>query len=871
MQKRGIWFFVVTVVLLGLSAFINYSEDPNLGLDVAGGVRFTIRAEIGNLSAEERTGEAWARKANQTVQILERRAAQSLGVSEANVYRKGNDKFIVELPGVSNEAEARAILTASARLQYFWPRNVATDRDISRPYVVEYIDERDETGATINVEKFRRRTTTDTEYIEPKSEEWQRMLERWELITTGDMLVSADARLGPNNRNYEILLQFKSDGASALNQFAARHVSRGEFLAAVMDDEVVSFARIEDGVTQFTGGQVVLTGNFDAREANRVASLLNGGALPVDLVEENLTKVLPSIGRQALSQILLAGMISFALIAVFLIAYYLFAGFVALLALIAYVSLSYAAFKLIGVTFSLAAIAGFILSIGMAVDANILIFERIKEELREGKGLLTSIELGFKRAFPAILDSNACTILTSAVLMWIGTGPVKGFATTLLIGVFISLFTAVMVTRALLLMFTSLGIAKNPKLYGVGRSWFGEKWEAEANEKPLQIIGKMKLYFLISGLLIVPGLIAVFMGGIKPNVEFLGGIESVVRLPDGSAMSAQEISDKVEAAGFQGANVKIGDPEENSTRPLAYITIPPRENPEVDRYFALSREANVEQARKELQDLRTQIGTEIVTAVGANASLNEQGAITDEASFESTGPAVREETIRGAIIGVIASSVLIVLWLSLRFGLALGGFVMGLRFGFSAILAMLHDVGIIIGLSAIFGLLFNWEVSQLTITAMLTVIGFSVHDTIVIFDRIRENLQRPIAGEPFDRLVDRSITQSIARSLNTGGIVILTLFILVFWGSATPDLKHFNAIMLIGILAGTFSSIFNASPILVLWERIVRNRKGDDATILHDQAKKKPKREFDIDEEATVWRDPSEQKSGYGQVRRKKK
>ena len=202
MQKRGIWFFVVTVVLLGLSAFINYSEDPNLGLDVAGGVRFTIRAEIGNLSAEERTGEAWARKANQTVQILERRAAQSLGVSEANVYRKGNDKFIVELPGVSNEAEARAILTASARLQYFWPRNVATDRDISRPYVVEYIDERDETGATINVEKFRRRTTTDTEYIEPKSEEWQRMLERWELITTGDMLVSADARPGPNNRNY---------------------------------------------------------------------------------------------------------------------------------------------------------------------------------------------------------------------------------------------------------------------------------------------------------------------------------------------------------------------------------------------------------------------------------------------------------------------------------------------------------------------------------------------------------------------------------------------------------------------------------------------------------------------------------------------
>ena len=433
MQNRSIWFFVVTVVLLGLSAFINYSEPPNLGLDVAGGIRFTIRAEVENLPAGERGGATWAAKANQTVQILERRASQSLGVSEATVYRKGEDKFIVELPGISNEAEAREILTTSARLQYFWPRNVSTDGDPTRPYVVEYVQETDENGATVTVEKFRRRSV-ETEYIEPKSPEWDRMVERWELITTGDMLVSADTRVAGND-NWEIFLDFKAEGIQNLNEFARRHVGRGEYIAAVMDDQVVSFARVQDDVTSFTGG-VRLTGDFTAQEARSIANLLNGGALPVDLVEENLTKVLPSIGRQALSQILLAGLISFGLTAIFLVSYYLFAGFVALLALIAYVTLSYAAFKLIGVTFSLAAIAGFILSIGMAVDANILIFERIKEELREGKGLLTAIDLGFKRAFPAILDSNACTILTSAVLMWIGTGPVKGFASTLLIGVF---------------------------------------------------------------------------------------------------------------------------------------------------------------------------------------------------------------------------------------------------------------------------------------------------------------------------------------------------------------------------------------------------------------------------------------------------
>ena len=860
MQKRGIWFVVVTVVLVGLSVLVNTQVAPRLGLDVAGGVRFTIRAELDKLAPEERSGDAWARKANQTVQILERRAAQGLGVSEANVYRKGTDKFIVELPGVSNEAEAREILTASARLEYYWARNVATTLDPARPY------ERPPGEQDIFVRRG------SSEPIEPKSPEWNRMIERWELLTTGDMLLSAEAGLNPaSTTQYQITMTFKGEGIESLNRFLGRTVNKKEWIAAVMDDEIVSFAEVQDGFTRVTGGQMLLTGNFTFAEAQKTADLLNAGALPVDLVEENISSVLPSIGRQALSQILLAGMISFVVIAVFLIAYYVFAGFVALLALIAYISLSYAAFKWIGVTFSLAAIAGFILSIGMAVDANILIFERLKEELREGKGLLTSIELGFKRAFPAILDSNVCTILTSAVLMWIGTGPVKGFATTLLIGVFISLFTAVMVTRALMLFLTGVGIGKNPKLYGTERGWFGERLEASANEKPLPIIARTKLYFLISLLLIVPGAIAAFMGGIKPNVEFLGGIEVGVRLPEGSNLTAQQVAERVEAAGFNGANAKIGDPEENSTRSIAFVTIPPRENPQVERYFALSEDPNVEQARKELQEVRTDIGSKVVAAAGSNAAINEAGAITDEAGFESTGPAVRAETIRGAIIGVIASSILIVLWLSLRFGVALGGFVMGLRFGLSAVIAMLHDVLVIIGLSAIFGLLYNWEVSQLTITAMLTVIGFSVHDTIVIFDRIRENLQRPIAGESFDRLVDRSITQSIARSLNTGGIVIVTLLILVFWGSATPDLKHFNAVMLIGIVSGTYSSIFNASPILVIWERIVRRRKGDEATILHDQAKKKPKREAEIDEEATVWRDPSETKSGYGQVRRKKK
>ncbi|MBA3725109.1 MAG: protein translocase subunit SecD [Armatimonadetes bacterium] len=875
-MQRGIWFILVTVVLVGLSIWVNLTVKPRLGLDVDGGIRFTILADKSKLSPADRTGETWNRKALQTVGILEGRAAQSLGVAEASVYRKGDDRFVVELPGLTDEEEARKVITTSAQLQYYWASNVATDLDPARPY--EHSDATIDTpNGPQDVDRFKRRGQSNDEYLKLGTPEYDRMFDRWKLITKGENLRSAEPDLAPNGR-YNIKLSFKPEGEDALSEFARSHVNRREWLVAVIDREVVSFSHIKEGVTSFKGG-AVLEGRFTPTEAKRLSGLLTAGALPVDLKEQNVTKIAPSIGRQALSQMLVAGFISFGVIAAFLLVYYMFPGFVALLALLAYISLSFAVFKWIGVTFSLAAIAGFILSVGMAVDANILIFERLKEELRTGRTLMTAIDLGFKRAFPAILDSNACTVITSLVLINIGTGPVKGFATTLMIGVFISLFTAVTVTRTLLLFFVSSGIGKNPNLYGTGRGWFGERLEANADKNPLHIVKNMARYFIISFLIIVPGLIFMGMGGLKLNFEFLGGIESGVRLPKGTPATSSAVSAMIEKAGFKGANAKIGDAEEGSDRPVAYITIPPRDNPEVERYFELSKTARPGTSN-DLATLRKQLGAKIVSAVGGDPTpiekvaadgTKELSGIKDEVSFESAGPAVRAETIRGAVIGVIVSSVLIVLYLAIRFGVALGGFAVGLRFGLSAIIAMLHDVVVILGLSAIMGYFRNWEVSQLTITAMLTVIGFSVHDTIVIFDRIRENLRRPLAGESFDHLVDRSITQSFARSLNTSGTVIVTLAILVFIGSATPDLKHFSAAMLIGIVSGTYSSIFNAAPILVLWERWVGKRKGAGATIIHDKKLREP---GPVIRDETVWTpddDGAPAKGQYSQTKRRKK
>jgi SecD/SecF fusion protein len=815
--QRSVWFLLFVVALVVLSALVIWREKVRLGLDVAGGMRFTIRAKKEALSTEELKN--WEDSAREVVRILEKRSQTALGVVEASVFRKGEDRFIVELPGFTNEQEARDILQTSARMDFYWAKTVSTEY-VQRTY--QYTEEKDEQGNPVAV--FYKRGSDKRITLKETPEEWDALIQSWDRVVEGKHLNKAIPQPWTATE-YVVLMQFDAEGARALQSWGRKVLNRREWLVAVMDRNIITFARVEDGNT-FERGETVLHGRFTATEAKRIADLLNAGAIPVDLVIEDVSRVNPTIGQFGLDQIKLAGLASFLIISAFLLVYYMFPGLVAFLALICYVLFCYAAFKLLGVTFSLAAIAGFILSVGMAVDANILIFERLKEELRRGRGLLTAIDLGFRRAFPAILDSNACTIITCLVLVNIGTGPVKGFATTLGLGVLISLFTAVTVTRSLLLLFLETGIGKNPQWYGTNRGWFGERLEAGAETKPLKVVEHMGRYFLISGAFILPGVIFMALGGLKPNVEFQYGVESGILLPQGAPLSPAQLSQKLASAGFKGANAKVVEAAEGK-RYVAYVTIPLEDNPTLKQML--------EQQGTSIWEARQQI----VRAVGGDDTLlkNERGEITGikgEESFAQTSPTVREETILGAIKGVVLSSVLIVLYLALRFGVALGGFRTGLRFGFSAIGALIHDVLVTLGLAAIAGYFLNWEVSQLTITAILTVIGFSVHDTIVIFDRIRENLRRPLEKDNFDFLVNRSITQSFARSINTSAVVIVTLAILVFFGSTTPDLKHFNAAMLVGILSGTYSSIFNAAPILVLWDRLVGKRKGPQATLMHD-------------------------------------
>ncbi|MBL8087499.1 MAG: protein translocase subunit SecD [Chthonomonas sp.] len=788
--NKGYLFLVVVLALAALSGWL-YKQpayDYKFGLDIKGGVRLTYKVK--ELTEDQRRNLPVIMDNLQT--IMSGRASASLGVVEGNVQRKGEDEMIVELPNFTDAEMARQTMSSTASIKLYHAKNVVTERIKFRDYVIAGRDD----ATTDPVQTFSKRNDPQNRILKPGDPEYLNMIKGWTLILEGTDLAKAMVEIGPNN-SVTPMFNFSSEGARKLEAWSRQFSGQQENVAFVLDGKVLNIAPVQRDA--ILSDHAVLTGQFTASYANNLVSLLNAGALPVELEETSSQVVDPTIGKFALSQMITAGIAAFAFTALFLIIYYFFPGFVALIALCLYVLFTITAMKMLNATFSLAAIAGFILSVGMAVDANILVFERVKEEMRDGRSLMTAVELGFKRALPAIIDSNACTILTSLVLMQLGQGPVKGFATTLVIGVAISLFTAVTITRSLLVFFVSSGIVKSEKLFAAERGWFGEKLEATAHEKPLQVVNNSRRYFMISLLTIIPGLIFVFLGGLKPNVEFQGGFEAVYKLQAGA--TTPEVVKNLETAGFKGSNAKITT---DKGEKYVAITVPPSDklkSNDPGAYNTLAQAAGV------------------VTKLPVT-------------SITSVGPAVQQESIRNAILAVIISSALIVFYLALRFGLSMGGFHNGLKFGMSAILALVHDIFVVLGVAAIMGFFAGWELSALFITSMLTVIGFSVHDTIVIFDRIRENLRKPMKGEDFGNLCNRSITQSIARSINTSMTVIVTLLILVIMGTPTIDLKFFCVVMLTGILSGTYSSIFNAAPILYLWDRRIARTRGEEHSLI---------------------------------------
>jgi len=533
--------------------------------------------------------------------------------------------------------------------------------------------------------------------------------------------------------------------------------------AVVLDNEVktrpiINFAENPDGIDGRTGAQI--SGGFTSiTEAQDLATFLQIGALPVNLKLISQTQVSATLGEQALDQGLKAGLIGLALVIAFLILYYRGLGVVATLGLAVYAVVFFALIKLIPITMTLPGIAGLILTIGVAADSNIIIFERIKEEVRAGRGLTQAIAVGYRRGIATIIDANVITLLTAFILFVLATAGVKGFAFTLGVGTIVSLFTAVVFTQALLGVFGRGRLLSSPRFLGAGDGEERVRWHFD-------FVGASRWFFSISGAILVIGALSLAVNQLNFGIDF----ESGTRLnfaPEQSA-SVDQVRDELEGLG-------LGDAEIQET-----------DNPQFGSGFQVQAE--------ELQPG----GVEKV-----RVALAEQFGI-QPGSFENTsvGPTFGEQVARSAVLAVIFSLLLISAYVAFRFDP---------KFAVPVLIAVFHDILITGGVYSLTGR----EVTSGTVAAFLTILGYSLYDTVIVFDRIRENMPR-MPRAAFSQIVNRSMSEVLTRSLITGLSAVFLVGVLLIFGGVT--LQDFAFAMMVGIFSGTYSSIFIASPVLTAWK-----------------------------------------------------
>ncbi len=550
--------------------------------------------------------------------------------------------------------------------------------------------------------------------------------------------------------------------------------------AVVLDNEVktrpiINFAENPDGIDGRTGAQI--SGGFTSvTDAQDLATVLQIGALPINLKLISQSEVSATLGEQALEQGLRAGIIGLLLVVAFLIVYYRFLGLVAVLGLAVYAIFFFALIKLIPITMTLPGIAGLILTIGVAADSNIIIFERIKEEVRAGRSMSAAIPVGYRRGIATIVDANVITLLTAFILFVLATAGVKGFAFTLGVGTLVSLFTAVVFTQALLAAFGRGRLLNSPRFLGAGTEDSGLRWHFD-------FIGASRWFFSVSGVILVIGALSLSISQLNLGIDF----ESGTRLnfaPEQSA-TLEEVRDTLDTVGLGDAEIQETD----------------------DEAFG----AGFQVQASELQpggvaDVRVALQSEFGIQPG---------------SFENTsvGPTFGEQVARSAILAIIFSLLLISAYVAFRFEA---------KYAVPVLIAVAHDILITAGVYSLTGR----EVSSATVAAFLTILGYSLYDTIIVFDRVRENVPR-MPRAAFSQIVNRSMSEVLTRSLITGLSAVFLVTVLLIFGGAT--LQDFAFAMMVGIASGTYSSIFIASPVLNAWKErepsFVRRRERITAAL----------------------------------------
>jgi SecD/SecF fusion protein len=865
-RRRHLLVLLFVLGLVIVSGAVIAKQETKLGLDLQGGLELVYQGQPTGTTTEV-SGE----DIDDSISIIEQRI-NKLGVSEPEVARLGVDQITVSLPGVTDATRAAEQVGTTAQLFYYdwepnligpekaiggkpglqppegpakasqerWEdagRNVAKEENkqlivagayptayeaaklaaeqepvedcqtcsVSRPryylfdktkpdepiagpelakkdlYVSPTGEKRPKDGIVVKVPAG---TILVSEY--PTDEEgrvdetadpgWYALKDEPSL--SGNDITDPEQTYGPSNEPV-VSFNFTGEGQSAFQEVTRRIAQRGQsqaigpvnteeagrlsgHFAVILDNEVktrpiINFADNPDGIDGRQGAEI--SGGFnDVNEAQALATTLQIGALPINLKLISQTQVSATLGSEALDQGVKAALVGFALVILFLLLYYRFLGLIASIALGAYAVIFFALIDLIPITLTLPGIAGLVLTVGVAADSNIVIFERIKEEVRAGRSMSSAIGAGYKRGISTIIDANVVTLLTAFILFVLATSGVKGFAFTLGVGTIVSLLTAVVFTQALLGSMSRSRLLRSPSALGAGGE--GRRWHFD-------FMGASRWFFSISGVILIVGGLALATKQLNFGIDFESGTRITAALQQPT--DEEEVRDTLDAAGIGGEEIQQVD----------------------DPNFG----ANVFQ----IQSHELEPG-EVREA--ESALISEFGVVQDGFESTSVGPTFGQQVADSALKALIFSLLVICGYVALRFDP---------KFAVPVLIAIFHDILITAGVYSLTGK----EVSSGTVAAFLTILGYSIYDTIIVFDRIRENVPR-MPRAAFSQIVNRSMSEVLTRSLVTSFSTLLGVVSLMVFGGAT--LQDFAFAMLVGIASGTYSSIFIASPVLTAWK-----------------------------------------------------
>ncbi len=685
-----------------------------LGLDLQGGMHLVLRVDTSKLTDKAKEGAVL-----RAIEIIRNRIDQ-FGVAEPSIQAEGADRIIVQLPGVTDREKALELVGKTALLEF---KIVSDDEDKLKEALAGKVP----AGYTLY-----------------KSKEDRDLLLKNETLMTGQHLNDANVGFAEYGQP-DVEFSLDSEGGKTFSDITGAHLH--ERLAIVLDNVVQSAPVIQ---SQIPSGKGVITGNFTPDDARLLAITLKAGALPAPIVVENDNTVDPSLGKDSVAQGIRASLIGFAAVVAFMAVYYLVGGLVANFALLLNILILLAALSYFHATLTLPGIAGIVLTVGMAVDANVLIFERIREELALKKPMVAALSAGYHKAFATILDSNLTTLITAVILYFMGSGPVRGFALTLSIGLCASMFTAVFVTRAIFDLLLNKG-----SLNSMTMLHFLPK------PPSIDYLKVRKICYALSIVVIVIGMAKFVMRGDKMyGVDFTGG-----------SMQELKFQKTIEVEAIRKSLAEVG-------QGTAVIQKVRDTNQVIIRSSLNSDKAITENLKKDFPDN----AFEVLRA-------------------DHVGPIVGKELKVKALWALILSLVGIWLYVVWRFDF---------KFAFGALLSLLHDALITLALVALAGR----ELSIPVLAAVLTILGYSINDTIVIFDRIREH-RRSNVKETFEQAINSSINQTMARTILTTLTVFMVVTALYFFGGEV--INDFAFTMLVGVITGTYSTVYIASPVLMDW------------------------------------------------------